>query len=96
MQAASLPWEPYVIEGGKTTQMLAECSEEPLPFSDHFRLMSHGLSRMTPRSLLGRQGSALLGGAIRLRLLKPMVWTCGSGELPEPQADPIRGRRGSR
>jgi hypothetical protein len=30
----------YVVEAGKTTQMLSECSGEPLPFMDRFRLMS--------------------------------------------------------
>jgi hypothetical protein len=33
----------YVVEAGKTTQMLAECTEEPLPFTDRFRLMSQGI-----------------------------------------------------
>jgi hypothetical protein len=33
----------YIVEAGKTTQMLAECTEEPLHFTDRFRLMSQGI-----------------------------------------------------
>jgi hypothetical protein len=33
----------YVVEAEKTTQMLAECTAEPLPFTDRFRLMSQGM-----------------------------------------------------
>ena len=33
----------YVVEAGKTTQMLAEFTAEPLPFPERFRLMSQGI-----------------------------------------------------
>jgi hypothetical protein len=33
----------YVIEAGKTTQMLAECTAEPLAFRERFKLMSQGI-----------------------------------------------------
>lgn len=33
----------YVVEAEKTTQMLAECSAEPLPLTERFSLMSQGI-----------------------------------------------------
>jgi hypothetical protein len=35
--------ETYVVEAGKTTQLLAECTAEPLPFTERFKLMSQGI-----------------------------------------------------
>jgi hypothetical protein len=33
----------YFVEAEKTTQMLAECTVEPLTFTDRFKLMSQGI-----------------------------------------------------
>jgi len=33
----------YFAEAERTTQMLAECSAEPLAFSERFKLMSQGI-----------------------------------------------------
>jgi hypothetical protein len=34
----------YVVEAEKTTQMLAECTAQPLPVTERLKLMSQGIA----------------------------------------------------
>ena len=55
----------YFVEAEKTTQMLAECTSEPLTFTDRFNLMSQGIAESDAHlTYLGTKG--LLYRAARL------------------------------
>ena len=89
LHAKCVPWEPNFVGAEKTAAMLAECTAEPLTFSDRFKLMSQGIAENDVHlTYLGTKSLLYRAARFRLRLFK--LTTAKGGGVPCRQIRPAR------